>query len=168
MGRHPDPGQQRRKARAGPSGAQRRRRAINRSRLATTTLHFATLAAASAAASCGRLMHAKSGLSAGSAVINFDETYLAPRESMHRLGSLGGFPGRQLQRKFDCWLGGAAVTRQIVFDRSSATIRAPCLVSTVTPTGRPRVLPSSPMKPVSTSTGCPDGRPFLKGTKTTL
>src|SRR3954454_4181021 len=73
----------------------------------------------------------------------------------------------QRQRKFDCWLG-AAVTRQIVFDRSSATISAPRLLSTVTPTGRPRVLPSSPMKPVSTSTGGPDGRPLLKGTNTTL
>src|SRR5882757_11170890 len=76
-------------------------------------------------------------------------------------------PAVQRQRKFDCWLG-AAITRQIVFDRSSATIRAPRLVSTVTPTGRPRVLPSSPMKPVSTSIGGPDGRPVLKGTNTTL
>src|SRR4051812_1451799 len=70
----------------------------------------------------------------------------------------GAESAAQRQRKFDCWLG-VAVTRQIVFDRSSATIRAPRLLSTVTPTGRPRVLPSSPMKPVSTSTGGPmDGR----------
>jgi hypothetical protein len=61
----------------------------------------------------------------------------------------------------------AAVTRQIVLDRSSATISAPRL-STVTPTGRPRVLPSSPMKPSRKSTGGPDGRPLLNGTKTTL
>jgi hypothetical protein len=61
----------------------------------------------------------------------------------------------------------AGVTRQIVLDRSSATISAP-RPSTVTPTGRPRVLPSSPMKPARKSTGGPDGRPLLNGTKTTL
>lgn len=35
------------------------------------------------------------------------------------------------------------VTRQMVLERSSATMSAP-FGSTVTPTGRPRVLPSSP------------------------
>jgi hypothetical protein len=58
------------------------------------------------------------------------------------------------------------VTRQTVFDRSSATINAP-LGSTVTPTGRPMVLPSA-WKPVTKSTGAPLGRPSLKGTKITL
>src|SRR3546814_7030828 len=44
----------------------------------------------------------------------------------------------------------AGATRQIVFERSSATISAP-RGSTATPTGRPRVFPSSPMKPVTKS-----------------
>src|SRR3954471_20759513 len=61
----------------------------------------------------------------------------------------------------------AAVTRQIVFDRSSATSSAP-RPSTVTPTGRPRVLPSSPINPSKKSSGGPEGRPLLNGTKTTL
>src|SRR5690606_11602701 len=39
----------------------------------------------------------------------------------------------------------SGTTRQIVLDRSSATISAP-RGSTVTPTGRPRVLPSSPRR----------------------
>src|SRR5690606_10374883 len=58
-------------------------------------------------------------------------------------------------------------TRQIVFDRSSATISAP-RGSTVTPTGRPRVVPSSSRKPVTKSTGSPAGRPLRNGTNTTL
>ena len=49
------------------------------------------------------------------------------------------------------------VMRQIVFDRSSATISAP-RGSTDTPTGRPRVLPSLSMNPVTKSTGRPAGR----------
>src|SRR3954447_3306707 len=61
----------------------------------------------------------------------------------------------------------AAVTRQTVFERSSGTSRAP-RPSTVTPTGRPRVLPSSPMNPSRKSTGGPEGRPLLNGTNTTL
>ena len=52
----------------------------------------------------------------------------------------------------------AGVTRQIVFDRSSATISAP-RGSTVTPTGRPRVLPST-WNPVTKSTGSPAGWPY--------
>ena len=59
------------------------------------------------------------------------------------------------------------VTRQIVLERSSATIRAP-RGSTVTPTGRPRVLPSLSRKPETKSIGGPAGRPFANGTKTTL
>ena len=59
------------------------------------------------------------------------------------------------------------VTRQMVLDRSSAMISAP-FGSTVTPTGRPRVLPSSPRKPVAKSMGSPAGRPSAKGTKITL
>ena len=62
--------------------------------------------------------------------------------------------------------GRVGVIRQMVFDRSSATISAP-RGSTVTPTGRPRVLPSF-RKPVTKSTGLPAGRPPRKGTKTTL
>src|SRR5690606_28271191 len=58
-------------------------------------------------------------------------------------------------------------TRQIVLDRSSATISAP-RGSTVTPTGRPRVLPSSPRKPDTKSIGSPAGRPLRNGTNTTL
>jgi DNA-binding transcriptional ArsR family regulator len=58
------------------------------------------------------------------------------------------------------------VMRQTVLDRSSATMSAP-FGSRVTPTGRPRVLPSPPMKPVTKSTGGPAGRPARKGTKTT-
>lgn len=61
----------------------------------------------------------------------------------------------------------AGVTRQMMFARSSATISAP-RGSTVTPTGRPRVLPSVPRKPVTKSTGGPAGRPSRKGTNTTL
>src|SRR5690606_36936734 len=63
--------------------------------------------------------------------------------------------------------GVVGVTRQIVLDRSSATINAP-RGSTVTPTGRPRVRPSSPRKPLTKSTGSPVGRPFSKRTNTTL
>lgn len=59
------------------------------------------------------------------------------------------------------------VTRHTVFDRSSATMRAPC-GSTVTPTGRPRVMPSLPRKPETKSTGSPAGRPSRNGTNTTL
>ncbi len=59
-----------------------------------------------------------------------------------------------------------AVTRQTVFDRSSATIRAP-RGSTETPTGRPRALPSPVRKPDTTSIGSPAGRPSRNGTKTT-
>lgn len=60
----------------------------------------------------------------------------------------------------------AGVTRQTVLDRSSATMTAP-LGSSVTPTGRPMVLPPA-WKPVTKSTGGPLGRPPLKGTKITL
>src|SRR5690606_7456062 len=60
------------------------------------------------------------------------------------------------------------VTRQIVLDRSSATISAP-RGSTVTPTGRPRaVWFSRSRKPVRKSTGSPAGRPSRNGTNTTL
>ena len=59
------------------------------------------------------------------------------------------------------------VTRQMVLDRSSATISAP-RGSTVTPTGRPRVRPSSPWNPDTKSIGSPTGWPFLKRTNTTL
>jgi hypothetical protein len=58
------------------------------------------------------------------------------------------------------------VMRHTVFDRSSATITAP-LGSSVTPTGRPMVLPSA-WKPVPKSTGGPLGRPLAKGMKITL
>ena len=61
----------------------------------------------------------------------------------------------------------AGVTRQSVFDRSSATIRAP-RGSTLTPTGRPRALPSAPRKPHAKSIGAPAGRPSRNGTNTTL
>lgn len=44
----------------------------------------------------------------------------------------------------------SGVTRQMMLARSSATINAP-RGSTVTPTGRPRVLPSSPWKPETKS-----------------
>src|SRR5690606_39969913 len=50
------------------------------------------------------------------------------------------------------------VMRQMVFAKSSATINAP-RGSTVTPTGRPRALPSSVRKPVAKSTGSPTGFP---------
>lgn len=62
---------------------------------------------------------------------------------------------------------GLRVTRHTVLAKSSAMISAP-FGSTVTPTGRPRVLPSSPRKPVAKSTGSPEGLPLLKGTKITL
>src|SRR5690606_29664908 len=61
----------------------------------------------------------------------------------------------------------AGVMRQIVFDKSSATISAP-FGSTVTPTGRPRVVPSLSRNPVTKSTGGPAGRPSRNGTNTTL
>ena len=48
----------------------------------------------------------------------------------------------------------------------SATSNAP-RGSTVTPTGRPKVLPFA-WKPVTTSIGCPAGRPPRNGTNTTL
>src|SRR5690606_29884074 len=64
-------------------------------------------------------------------------------------------------------LAPCGVTRQTVLERSSQTISAP-RGSTATPTGRPRVRPSSPRKPVTTSTGSPAGRPLRKGTNTTL
>jgi putative transcriptional regulator len=60
-----------------------------------------------------------------------------------------------------------AVTLQIVFERSSAMIKAP-RGSTVTPTGRPRALPSSSRNPTAKSIGSPAGRPSRNGTKITL
>src|SRR6185503_324453 len=51
-----------------------------------------------------------------------------------------------------------AVTLQMTFPTSSATSSPPDL-STTTPTGRPRALPSSSTNPVSTSSGAPSGRP---------
>src|SRR5690606_5560674 len=67
--------------------------------------------------------------------------------------------------------GGAAApvraTRQTMLARSSAMTRAP-RGSTVTPTGRPRVVPSSSRKPVAKSLGSPAGRPLRNGTNTTL
>ena len=50
---------------------------------------------------------------------------------------------------------------------SSATSNAPVL-SNVTPTGRPRALPSVLRKPVRKSTGNPLGLPSLNGTNTDL
>ena len=38
----------------------------------------------------------------------------------------------------------------------------------ILPTGRPRVMPSLPRKFQTKSTGGPEGRPLLNGTKTTL
>ena len=61
----------------------------------------------------------------------------------------------------------SAVTRQITLPTSSAISRAP-LLSIATPTGRPMASPFSLTKPVSTSTGSPDGLPPEKGTKITL
>src|SRR5690606_27808037 len=58
-------------------------------------------------------------------------------------------------------------TRQMMLARSSAMITAP-RGSTVTPTGRPRVVPSSSRKPVAKSIGSPAGRPLRNGTNTTL
>src|SRR4051794_38133898 len=55
-------------------------------------------------------------------------------------------------------LGDSFVTRQMVLPTSSATSRAPSLAM-ATPTGRPCALPSDETKPVSTSTGMPDGLP---------
>lgn len=54
-----------------------------------------------------------------------------------------------------------------LFDRPSATIKAP-RGSAVTPTGRPRALPSSAREPETKSIGSPAGRPSRKGAKTTL
>jgi short-subunit dehydrogenase len=59
--------------------------------------------------------------------------------------------GRGPQRR-----GERGVTRQTVFERSSATISAP-RGSTVTPTGRPNVLPPGSRNPVTKSTGSPAG-----------
>jgi putative membrane protein len=56
-----------------------------------------------------------------------------------------------------------ADTRQITLPTSSATSKAPW-PSMATPTGRPRALPSSSRKPVSTSTGGPLGCAPEKGT----
>ena len=61
----------------------------------------------------------------------------------------------------------ADVTRQTVFPTSSAIKRAPVL-STATPTGRPRASPSALRNPVTTSSALPFGRPPLNGTNTTL
>ena len=61
----------------------------------------------------------------------------------------------------------AEVTRQTVFPTSSAIRSAPVL-STASPTGRPRALPSASRKSVTTSSALPLGRPPMKGTKTTL
>src|SRR3546814_15822738 len=54
-------------------------------------------------------------------------------------------------------------TRQTTLPTSSATSRAPVL-STTTPTGRPKECPSSPTNPVNTSSGAPAGLPLEKGT----
>jgi Molybdopterin-binding domain of aldehyde dehydrogenase len=59
------------------------------------------------------------------------------------------------------------VTRQTVSPTSSAIRRAPVL-STATPTGRPRASPFALRNPVTTSSALPFGRPLLNGTKTTL
>src|SRR6266487_4308371 len=64
-----------------------------------------------------------------------------------------------------CW--SADVTRQTVFPTSSAIRRAPVL-STASPTGRPRASPFALRNPVTTSSALPFGRPPLNGTKTTL
>ena len=53
----------------------------------------------------------------------------------------------------------AGDTRQTLPPTSSATSSAPCL-STATPTGRPYASPPSLRKPVSTSTGGPEGLPL--------
>src|SRR6185503_686739 len=60
-----------------------------------------------------------------------------------------------------------AVTLHTAFPTSSATSSAP-RASTATPTGRPIASPPSRTKPVRTSTGAPDGLPFVNGTKITL
>ncbi len=66
------------------------------------------------------------------------------------------------------WTQRRAVTRQITLPTSSATSNAPCL-SSATPTGRPKAVPSALRNPVSTSTGAaPEGLPCAKGTKITL
>jgi hypothetical protein len=64
-------------------------------------------------------------------------------------------------------VAGAAVTRQMRLPTSSAT-SSPPRPSGATPTGRPSALPEVSRKPVSTSSGGPEGRPPAKGTKTTL
>ena len=61
----------------------------------------------------------------------------------------------------------AAVTRQTVLPTSSAISRAPVL-STATPTGRPRASLITFKNPVTTSSGLPFGWPPLNGTNTTL
>ncbi len=59
-----------------------------------------------------------------------------------------------------------AVTRHSVSDPSSAMRSAPA-ASKARPTGRPRALPSLPMKPLTTVMAFPLGRPLANGTKTT-
>jgi hypothetical protein len=61
----------------------------------------------------------------------------------------------------------AAVTRQTVLPTSSAINKAPVL-STATPTGRPRASPFAFRNPVTTSSALPLGWPPLKGTNTIL
>ena len=59
------------------------------------------------------------------------------------------------------------VTRQTVFPTSSAISKAPVL-STATPTGRPRASPFAFRNPVTTSSALPFGWPPVNGTNTTL
>jgi len=58
--------------------------------------------------------------------------------------------------------GEAAETRQTLLPVSSA-INSPPLLSTARPTGRPRALSPSTRKPVTTSSGGPEGRPSTNG-----
>jgi hypothetical protein len=58
--------------------------------------------------------------------------------------------------------GEAAETRQTLLPVSSA-INSPPLPSTARPTGRPRALSPSTRKPVTTSSGGPEGRPSTNG-----
>ena len=95
-------------------------------------------------------------------------TSVVPK-SLSRSGPQYSFWPHRLQPELsdDLLMGryrtGAATTRQMTLPTSSATSSAPRL-SSVTPTGRPLAAPLALRKPVSTSTGIPDGLPASNGT----
>ena len=115
---------------------------------------------------CGRSMQPKCAVS--HQLRSFQQAAIRRIGGLHEPGeAFGGAGQATMGPRRGTYQGRlAGVSLHTELPTSSATRIAP-FACTAMPTGRPRALPSASRKPVSSDCIGPEGRPWLKGTKTT-